>query len=188
MRRFITGALLALLLFVSPLSAQITATAPADSNRTGAWVGPNNVLVQGALAVTACGEDGLPVTHYRPDVPLDTLLNAQIVAHEAVHRAQLAPDSTGTCAEKFARATATPLALLTIEAPAYCAQIAVADEQGGPQTDDLQYFQKTVLMLTTYLRQAYIPNDSTVPPISPGDVAHVLFEHCRPRYVSFPNN
>ena len=58
----------------------------------------------------------------------DTLLRAQLEAHEAVHRAQAA--ASGSCATIFASLN-TARKILDAEFPAYCAQWRVAVAQGA---------------------------------------------------------
>lgn len=191
MRIRISGLVAALSFIGRVLLAQSPAysihSSAVDSG-TGLYVG--QAPAPGALAITACyndgsGEPSWPVTHYRPDVPLDTLLNAEVVAHEMVHRAQMTPDSNGTCEEKQAAIIATPFSLMNAEAPAYCAQMKTALALRPAGTDDLPAFQRLVFNMTAYLNRSYTPNDSTVPPISPGDVAHILFSYCRPTSVTY---
>jgi len=58
----------------------------------------------------------------------DTLLRAQLEAHEAVHRAQAA--AFGSCAQ-FLASLNTARKILDAEFPAYCAQWRVAVSQGA---------------------------------------------------------
>lgn len=107
-------------LVLIPLAALVGALAGQSAT-------PPNEFVKLAYAITICDSaTGWPVTHYRVVEPQDSLTMAELAVHEGVHRRQLAPDSSGTCAEKFARAVATPRSLLALEAPAYCAQILFA--------------------------------------------------------------
>jgi len=192
MKRF-TWAVVALMALTAPLAAQGTYSlkvAPADTNRnSGAYVGI--APAEGALAVTACGNDGTPgepthpIIHYRPDVPMDTLLAAEVTAHEMVHVAQMTPDSNGTCEQKQAAIIATPFTLMNAEAPAYCAQIKTALALRPYGTDDLPAYQRLIFAMTAYLNAHYTPNDSTTGPILPGDVAHILLSYCKPQSVTY---
>lgn len=93
---------------------------------------PGAVLAQRAsvpadfLGLTRC-EGGRAVTQLRPDVR-DSLLVAQLLAHEAVHRAQAA--SFPTC-EAFLRSLGSARRIIDVELPAYCAQWRVALGQGS---------------------------------------------------------
>jgi hypothetical protein len=58
----------------------------------------------------------------------DSLLRAQLDAHEAVHRAQAA--AFGTC-EAFLASLTSARRIIDVELPAYCAQWRVAVEQGA---------------------------------------------------------
>jgi hypothetical protein len=78
------------------------------------------------LGLTSC-EDGRAVTRFRADVR-DSLLMAQLAAHEAVHRAQAA--SFPSC-EAFVRSLTTARRIIDVELPAYCAQWRVAVRQGA---------------------------------------------------------
>ncbi len=75
--------------------------------------------------ITRC-EGGRPITRIRADVQ-DSLLRAQLEAHEAVHRAQAA--SFPTC-EAFLGGLTTARRIIDVELPAYCAQWRVAVGQG----------------------------------------------------------
>jgi hypothetical protein len=77
------------------------------------------------LSLTRC-EAGRPVTHIRSDVR-DTLLLAQLEAHEAVHRAQAS--SSPSC-ETFLASIRSARQVVDVELPAYCAQWRVAVRQG----------------------------------------------------------
>jgi hypothetical protein len=78
------------------------------------------------LGLTRC-EAGRAVTLLRDDVR-DSLLRAQLEAHEAVHRAQAA--GFGTC-EAFLASLTSARRIIEVELPAYCAQWRVAVEQGA---------------------------------------------------------
>jgi hypothetical protein len=75
--------------------------------------------------LTGC-EAGRAVTRTRQDVR-DTLLQAQLEAHEAVHRAQAA--GFPTC-ELFLASLTSARRIIDVELPAYCAQWRVAVGQG----------------------------------------------------------
>jgi hypothetical protein len=78
------------------------------------------------LGLTRC-ESGRAVTTMRPDVR-DTMVLAQLEAHEAVHRAQAAAYST---CESFLASLRSARQVVDVELPAYCAQWRVAVGQGG---------------------------------------------------------
>ncbi len=82
------------------------------------------------LGLTRC-ESGRAVTTMRPDVR-DTLLLAQLEAHEAVHRAQA--ESYSTC-ESFVTSIRSARRVVDVELPAYCAQWRVAVAQGGDSVE-----------------------------------------------------
>ncbi len=105
------GALLVAVVLLTPSGAAFAqrASAPGDF-----------------LGLTRC-EDGRAVTQLRPDVR-DSLLIAQVLAHEAVHRAQAA--SFPSC-EAFVRSLTTARRIIDVELPAYCAQWRVAVRQGA---------------------------------------------------------
>lgn len=77
------------------------------------------------LGLTRC-EAGQPVTVLREDVR-DSLLRAQLEAHEAVHRDQAR--AFGTC-EAFLANLTSARRIIDAELPAYCAQWRVAVGQG----------------------------------------------------------
>lgn len=87
------------------------------------------------LGLTVC-ESGRPVTRLRSDVT-DTLLLAQLEAHEAVHRAQA--QAFGGCQEFLASLT-TARRIIDVELPAYCAQWRVAIAQGADPADTRRDF------------------------------------------------
>jgi hypothetical protein len=109
----------------------LLALLPAGLQAQASSLTPSNAFIKEAYAITTC-RDGQPVTDYRADTFVDTLLMAELVVHEQVHRRQFAPDSTGTCEEKFAQATSDVDHLLAIEAPAYCAQLQFVVNRDGP--------------------------------------------------------
>lgn len=76
--------------------------------------------------LTSC-ESGRAVTRIRADIQ-DSLVRAQLEAHEAVHRAQAA--AFPTC-EAFLAGLTTARRIIDVELPAYCAQWRVAVEQGA---------------------------------------------------------
>ena len=98
--------------------------------------GPQSASAQRAavpddfVGLTHC-EAGRAVTRMRPDIR-DTLLQAQLEAHEAVHRAQAA--QFATC-EDFTASLATARQIIEVELPAYCAQWRVAIAQGVDTMD-----------------------------------------------------
>lgn len=112
-------ALLISLLAVSParLSAQRAAT-PDDF-----------------LGLTRC-EAGRAVTRLREDVR-DPLLQAQLQAHEAVHRTQA--DTFPTC-EAFLASLTSARRIIDAELPAYCAQWRVAVGQGADPAETRREF------------------------------------------------
>lgn len=75
--------------------------------------------------LTFC-EDDKPATRLRPDIT-DSLLLAQLRAHEAVHRAQAS--AFGSC-DKFLASLTSARRIVEVELPAYCAQWRVAVSQG----------------------------------------------------------
>jgi hypothetical protein len=76
--------------------------------------------------ITRC-ESGRAISRIRPDVQ-DSLLRAQLEAHEAVHRAQA--DAFPSC-EAFMAELTTARRIIDVELPAYCAQWRVAVGQGA---------------------------------------------------------
>jgi hypothetical protein len=78
------------------------------------------------LGLTTC-EAGAAVTTLRPDVR-DSLLVAEIEAHEAVHREQAA--AHGSCDAFLATLTSARL-IIDAELPAYCAQWKVVVGRGA---------------------------------------------------------
>jgi len=85
--------------------------------------------------ITLC-EGGRAVSRIREDVS-DTLLRAQLEAHEAVHRAQAA--AYPTC-EAFMAALTTARQIIDVELPAYCAQWRVAVDQGAEPVETRRDF------------------------------------------------
>src|SRR5262245_17856943 len=73
------------------------------------------------LSLTRC-EAGRAVTRMRSDVR-DSLILAQLEAHEAVHRAQA---STYPTCEAFVASINSARRVIEVEVPAYCAQWRVA--------------------------------------------------------------
>lgn len=133
MRRSTTSVLLlALGLVVGPLAAQ------TDTLR----------LAAAPLGLTTC-DLGVPVTHMADS--LDANARAQVEAHEAVHREQLATD----CEVTLARITATPEGLLLAEAPAYCVQMQVALQQYA--ADPRVYWQQLVRVLWKHFDGHFSP-------------------------------
>jgi hypothetical protein len=78
------------------------------------------------LGVTNC-EAGSAVTTFRPDVR-DSLLVAEIEAHEAVHREQAA--AQGNC-DAFLATLTSARRIIDAELPAYCAQWKVLVTRGA---------------------------------------------------------
>ena len=77
------------------------------------------------LGITRC-EGGVAVTSVRPDLR-DTVVLAEVEAHEAVHRQQAA--GYPSC-EAFLASVTTARRIIDIELPAYCAQWRVAVSRG----------------------------------------------------------
>ena len=80
--------------------------------------------------ITRC-ESGRAVSRIRADIR-DSLLRAQLEAHEAVHREQAAPFAT---CEAFVAGLTTARRIIDVELPAYCAQWRVAVEQGADSVE-----------------------------------------------------
>ena len=78
------------------------------------------------MGLTRC-EAGRAVSTTRPDVR-DTLVLAQLEAHESVHREQAA--AFPTC-EAFMAGLRSARQVIGVELPAYCAQWRVAVAQGA---------------------------------------------------------
>ncbi len=87
------------------------------------------------LSLTRC-ESGRAITQVRPDVR-DSLLLAQLEAHEAVHRAQAA--AYPTC-EAFVASIRSARQVVDAELPAYCAQWRVAVAQGADSVQERREF------------------------------------------------
>jgi hypothetical protein len=85
--------------------------------------------------ITRC-EGGQAVSRIRSDVQ-DTLLRAQLEAHEAVHRAQAA--AYPTC-DMFMAGLTTARQIIDVELPAYCAQWRVAVRQGAEPVETRREF------------------------------------------------
>ncbi|HKT58825.1 MAG TPA: hypothetical protein VJQ46_02175 [Gemmatimonadales bacterium] len=85
--------------------------------------------------ITRC-EGGQAVSSIRADVR-DSLLRAQLEAHEAVHRAQAA--AFPTC-EAFMAGLTTARRIIDVELPAYCAQWRVAVAQGAEPVETRREF------------------------------------------------
>ncbi len=85
--------------------------------------------------ITRC-EGGQAVSRIRSDVQ-DTLLRAQLEAHEAVHRAQAAAYTT---CETFMAGLITARRIIDVELPAYCAQWRVAVGQGAEPVETRREF------------------------------------------------
>jgi hypothetical protein len=78
------------------------------------------------LGLTRC-EAGRAITNLRPDVR-DSMMVAEIEAHEAVHREQAA--AFGSC-EDFLATLTSARRIIDAELPAYCAQWKVAVARGA---------------------------------------------------------
>ena len=76
-------------------------------------------------------DGGQAVSRIRADVQ-DSLVRAQLEAHEAVHRAQAMAYSS---CEAFLAGLTSARRLIDVELPAYCAQWRVAVAQGGSATE-----------------------------------------------------
>jgi hypothetical protein len=85
--------------------------------------------------ITRC-ESGRAITRIRADVQ-DSLLRAQLEAHEAVHRAQA--EAFTTC-EAFVAGLTSARRIIDVELPAYCAQWRVAVEQGAEPVETRREF------------------------------------------------
>ena len=85
--------------------------------------------------ITQC-EGGQAVSRIRADVQ-DSLLRAQLEAHEAVHRAQAA--AFPSC-EAFVAGLTSARRIIDIELPAYCAQWRVAVGQGAEPVETRREF------------------------------------------------
>jgi hypothetical protein len=72
-------------------------------------------------------DGGQPISRIRPDIR-DSLLLAQIEAHEAVHREQAL--AYASC-ESFLAGLTSARRVIDVELPAYCAQWRVAVRQGA---------------------------------------------------------
>jgi hypothetical protein len=82
------------------------------------------------LSLTRC-EAGRAVTRVRSDMR-DSLVLAQLEAHEAVHRAQAS--AYPTC-EAFLSSIGSARHVVDVELPAYCAQWRVAVAQGADSVE-----------------------------------------------------
>lgn len=87
------------------------------------------------LGLTVC-QGGQPASRVRSDVT-DSLLLAQLEAHEAVHRAQAR--AFGSC-EAFLASLTTARRIIEVELPAYCAQWRVAVAQGADPVETRRDF------------------------------------------------
>ena len=85
--------------------------------------------------ITRC-EGGQAISRIRADVR-DSLLRAQLEAHEAVHRAQAA--ASPSC-EAFVAGLTSARQIIDIELPAYCAQWRVAVGQGAEPVETRREF------------------------------------------------
>ena len=82
------------------------------------------------LSLTSC-EAGRAVTRVRQDIR-DSLVLAQLEAHEAVHRAQAS--SFPSC-DAFTASIRSARQVIDVELPAYCAQWRVAVAQGADSVE-----------------------------------------------------
>jgi len=87
------------------------------------------------LSLTHC-EAGRAVTQTRSDVR-DSLVLAQLEAHEAVHRSQAT--AYPTC-EAFVASIRSARRVVDVELPAYCAQWRVAVAQGADSVEERREF------------------------------------------------
>jgi hypothetical protein len=85
--------------------------------------------------ITWC-EYGRAISRIRADVR-DSLLRAQLEAHEAVHRIQA--EAFPTC-EAFLERLTSARRIIDVELPAYCAQWRVAVSQGAPPAETRREF------------------------------------------------
>jgi hypothetical protein len=85
--------------------------------------------------ITSC-EGGQAVSRIRADVR-DSLVRAQLEAHEAVHRVQAA--AFPSC-EAFMAGLTTARRIIDVELPAYCAQWRVAVAQGAEPVETRREF------------------------------------------------
>lgn len=109
------------------------------------------VVPAAALGWTSCDSTtGQPVTGYAAN--FDAFTIEQLEAHEAVHRQQYAPDSSGTCVEKMARSNRSPVEALRWEVPAYCAQARWGDERG---IDVTGFVEATMAVLSWFYNLPY---------------------------------
>lgn len=104
-----------------------------------AWPGAVNAqrpaTVDDFLSLTRC-EAGRAVTQIRGDVR-DSLMLAQLEAHETVHRAQASAYST---CEAFVASIRSARRVVDVELPAYCAQWRVAVAQGTDSVEERREF------------------------------------------------
>jgi hypothetical protein len=87
------------------------------------------------LGLTRC-EAGRAITSLRPDVR-DSLLVAEIEAHEAVHRDQA--EAHGSC-EEFLATLTSARRIIDAELPAYCAQWKIAVARGADSASTRREF------------------------------------------------
>ncbi len=104
-------------------------------------LGPGRAQAQRAATpddfpgLTRC-DAGQAITRIRADVR-DTLLRAQLEAHEAVHREQA---MAYTSCESFLAGLTTARRVIDVELPAYCAQWRVAVGQGADPVETRRDF------------------------------------------------
>ena len=92
----------------------------------GAAAAQRDATVGDFLGVTSC-EAGKAVTNLRPDVR-DSMLVAEIEAHESVHRQQAAAHES---CDAFLATLTSARRIIDAELPAYCAQWKVAVARGA---------------------------------------------------------
>jgi len=92
----------------------------------GTAAAQRNATADDFLGVTSC-EAGRAVTNLRPDVR-DSMLVAEIEAHESVHREQAAEHES---CDAFLATLTSARRIIDAELPAYCAQWKVAVARGA---------------------------------------------------------
>lgn len=111
--------LLAVLLGVAPRQASAQRAATPDDFPGLTWC-----------------DGGEPISRIRDDVR-DSLVRAQLEAHEAVHREQVSGFSS---CEAFLAGLTTARRIIDVELPAYCAQWRVAVSQGAEPVETRRDF------------------------------------------------
>jgi hypothetical protein len=92
----------------------------------GAAVAQRDATPDDFLGLTSC-EAGRAVTNLRPDVR-DSMLVAEVEAHESVHREQAAAQES---CEAFLATLTSARRIIDAELPAYCAQWKIAVARGA---------------------------------------------------------